>query len=108
MVRVCPSGTAASAIAGCVERPIRFVHRGQHRGGRRRGHHAHAAGLAARGRCAAPAPRKAAPRATAAPAPWWSASSTRRPGGVRWRTVNACIQLPADARRQGAAARSKT
>ena len=53
---------------------------------------------------AAPAPRKAAPKATAAPARSSSASSpTRRATRRRLQArVNACIQFAADARRQGA------
>ncbi|WP_341648709.1 2Fe-2S iron-sulfur cluster-binding protein [Thauera humireducens] len=42
------------------------------------------------------APRKAAPRATAAPARWSSGNRPVRPDGVRLAALNACIQfLPA-------------
>ena len=49
--------------------------------------------LAAAGPSGGPAPRKAAPRATAAPAPWCSAGP--RTAGSRYRAVNACIQFVA-------------
>jgi xanthine dehydrogenase small subunit len=76
---------------GCTERPVRFVHRGRITEVRGADTTRTLLDWLRNEDAAAPAPRKAAPRATAAPAPCWWANGEG--DGVRWSTVNACIQF---------------
>jgi 5-hydroxyisourate hydrolase len=59
----------------------------------RRAPHHHCARLTCANNCIAPAPRRAVPMATAAPAWCWSASSMPTGTAVDYRPVNSCLQL---------------
>ena len=97
------SGTVTDAERRrMATRPIRFFHRGRVVEVERRRTDPHACSTGCARTRAAPAPRKAATKATAAPAPWssasWPSAGARRGarqlvGGLSPATVNACIQF---------------